>query len=323
MTHDEIAEFLGVYALDAVSPEEALEIEQHLAECPRCRAEVAAHREVAGVLGNVSSTAPPGLWDRIAEELAIGSAGPLQSGRLDSPPEPPALGEIGHGRLEALEAREQGRPRDEQTEIDWSGETPAAGEEPRGSEAAPAPVIAIGTSRPLHSVGAGKSGPPPGRNGRRYAIFAVAASVVVVLALVVGALATKVRDLDNQVSALNNAVLSGGVSALAVAAANDPHHVTVNLTSARSPWSAQVVALPTGEAFLVPGKMPALQSSQTFQAWAVVSGKFVSLGVIGPSGAEMQLQSSMTAILVNTEPRGGTSQPTTTPFLEAKLPKSL
>ena len=58
MTHAEIAELLGAYALDAVSPDEAAEIEEHLAECPRCRAEVSAHREVAGVLGNLSGTAP-------------------------------------------------------------------------------------------------------------------------------------------------------------------------------------------------------------------------------------------------------------------------
>jgi anti-sigma factor RsiW len=277
MTHAEISELLAAYALDAVSPEEAVELEQHLAECPRCRAEVAAHLEVAGVLGNLSGTAPAGLWDRIAEELAIGSTGPSSSAHLgEAQPEPPAV---------------------------------------------PAPVIAIGSARSLRPVASGHSGPPQGA-GRRYALLGVAASVAVALAIVVGALSAKVVNLNHQVGALSIAVLNPGVAAQATAAENDPQHVTVDLTGA-SAWSAKVVALPDGEAFLVPGKMPTIQSSQTFQAWALVGGKFVSLGVIGPSGAEMQLQPSMTAVLVNTEPQGGTSQPTTAPFIKGNLPKSL
>jgi hypothetical protein len=146
--------------------------------------------------------------------------------------------------------------------------------------------------------------------------------VAVALAIVVGALSAKVVNLDHQVNALSIAVLNPGVAAQATAAANDPQHVTVDLTAAGSAWSAKVVALPGGEAFLVPGKMPAIRSNQTFQAWALVGGKFVSLGVIGPAGAEMQLQPSMRAIVVNTEPQGGTSQPTTTPFIRGNLPKS-
>ena len=69
LTHQEIQELLGVYALDAVEPEEADLIEVHLRECPRCRAEVAAHRETAAVLAHSGSSAPPGVWERIAGSL--------------------------------------------------------------------------------------------------------------------------------------------------------------------------------------------------------------------------------------------------------------
>jgi predicted anti-sigma-YlaC factor YlaD len=69
MTHDEISELLGAYALDAVEPEERLLVEEHLADCPRCRAEVADHREVATLLAHGGSDAPAGLWDRIAGTL--------------------------------------------------------------------------------------------------------------------------------------------------------------------------------------------------------------------------------------------------------------
>jgi len=69
LKHHEIEELLGVYALDAVSAEEADLVEIHLRECPRCRAEVADHREVAASLAHVGSSAPPGVWSRIAGSL--------------------------------------------------------------------------------------------------------------------------------------------------------------------------------------------------------------------------------------------------------------
>ena len=70
MTEAEIESLLGAYALDAVDDDERAEVEAHLATCPRCRAEVAAHREVAALMANGAVAAPEGLWDRIAEELS-------------------------------------------------------------------------------------------------------------------------------------------------------------------------------------------------------------------------------------------------------------
>jgi anti-sigma-K factor RskA len=69
MTHDEASELLAVFALDAVESEEYERIEAHLAECPRCRAELDAHREVAAALGNSVESLPDGLWDSIARRL--------------------------------------------------------------------------------------------------------------------------------------------------------------------------------------------------------------------------------------------------------------
>lgn len=68
-SHDDIAELLGAYALDAVEPDEADAVEAHLVECPRCTAEVAEHREVAAMLAHTGAPAPDGLWTRIAESL--------------------------------------------------------------------------------------------------------------------------------------------------------------------------------------------------------------------------------------------------------------
>ncbi|MGH9152889.1 MAG: zf-HC2 domain-containing protein, partial [Acidimicrobiales bacterium] len=76
LTHHEIEELLGAYALDAVPPEEAEAVGLHLSGCPRCRAEVAEHRETAAVLAYAGSPAPPQLWDRIAADLAAEDAAP-------------------------------------------------------------------------------------------------------------------------------------------------------------------------------------------------------------------------------------------------------
>ena len=75
MTHDEIAELLGAYALDAVEADEAELIAAHLAECPRCAAEVAEHWEVTGLIANAGVDAPPEIWDRIAARIDTGAGG--------------------------------------------------------------------------------------------------------------------------------------------------------------------------------------------------------------------------------------------------------
>lgn len=69
MTHAEITELLGAYALDAVDEDERALVEEHLRSCARCRAEVAEHREVATMLAHTGGDAPEGLWQRIAGSL--------------------------------------------------------------------------------------------------------------------------------------------------------------------------------------------------------------------------------------------------------------
>lgn len=68
-SHRDIEELLGAYALDAVDAAEATDIERHLRECPRCRAEVAAHRETAALLVEDRLEPPSELWDRLVAGL--------------------------------------------------------------------------------------------------------------------------------------------------------------------------------------------------------------------------------------------------------------
>jgi Anti-sigma-K factor rskA/Putative zinc-finger len=92
MSHEEVAELLGAYALDAVDPEEAAAIEAHLESCPRCRDELRNHREVTGLLSYAGQEAPAGLWDRVMGEVRGEETAPVSSRpAVISPAE-------GHGR---------------------------------------------------------------------------------------------------------------------------------------------------------------------------------------------------------------------------------
>jgi len=94
LNHDDVAELLGAYALDAVGTDEAAAVDEHLAGCPRCRAEVASHRETAALLASAHREAPAALWDGIAARLnrPAGTAGPSR------PPGPGANGSSRPGR---------------------------------------------------------------------------------------------------------------------------------------------------------------------------------------------------------------------------------
>ena len=86
MSHDEIMELLGAYALDAIDEDERRVVEDHLPECPRCAAEVADHREVAAMLAYSGAPAPEGVWSKIESSL------------VEQPPELDLPGLTGVGR---------------------------------------------------------------------------------------------------------------------------------------------------------------------------------------------------------------------------------
>jgi hypothetical protein len=69
ISHDDASELLGAYALDAVDGDERVNLEEHLATCPRCQAELDGLREVAGALGNSSEPLPVDLWSSISDQL--------------------------------------------------------------------------------------------------------------------------------------------------------------------------------------------------------------------------------------------------------------
>ncbi|HEX3841158.1 MAG TPA: anti-sigma factor [Acidimicrobiales bacterium] len=86
LTHQEIEELLGAYALDALEPEEKTQVEDHLRECIRCVIEVGQHHEVTGLLANSGGDASDELWHKIAQRLDPPSSVPswdLLAARLE------------------------------------------------------------------------------------------------------------------------------------------------------------------------------------------------------------------------------------------------
>lgn len=67
LSHFEIEQLLGAYALNAVEPDEFDAVHQHLSVCSSCAAEVSGHLDVAAALSSVAT--PESLWNRIEKNL--------------------------------------------------------------------------------------------------------------------------------------------------------------------------------------------------------------------------------------------------------------
>ncbi len=70
MTHEEASGLLAAFSLDAVEHDESVLIQEHVALCPRCQAEVDAHHEVAAALGTSVVPLPGELWEGISRRLS-------------------------------------------------------------------------------------------------------------------------------------------------------------------------------------------------------------------------------------------------------------
>jgi anti-sigma factor RsiW len=69
LSHEAIRDLLGAFALDALDESEVAVVHAHLAECPRCREQVAQYRRTAALLASPGGEAPPGIWDAIASTI--------------------------------------------------------------------------------------------------------------------------------------------------------------------------------------------------------------------------------------------------------------
>ena len=253
MKHSDVEELLASYALDAVDPAEVVLVDAHLAECARCRAEVARHRELASMLTGSPEEPPAELWERISGALAE--------------PDPDYAG----GAADA---------------------TPVA---------------------PITNLSEAQRGRSKLGKGVLAALAAAAAAVIVVMAL-------QVSHLNGQVAKMQASVRSSGLASAVSSALVGPHR-EIQLTSSGG-RSAEVVITPSGQAYWVRSSLPHLSPDRTYQLWALVKGKPVSVGLVGsnPSRyAAFRVERGTSALMVTAEPAGGTPQPTTKVVVERAI----
>jgi anti-sigma-K factor RskA len=80
ITHQDASDLLASFVLDAVDVDEHQWIEDHLADCPRCRADEDAFRDVTAAMGNSVEVLPEGLWAAISLRLSdreVGNQPPM------------------------------------------------------------------------------------------------------------------------------------------------------------------------------------------------------------------------------------------------------
>ena len=70
MGHEDFHELTAAYALDSLDEQDELAYEEHLRTCPRCREDLAAAKDTAGLLayGAAAQAPPPALRERILEQ---------------------------------------------------------------------------------------------------------------------------------------------------------------------------------------------------------------------------------------------------------------
>ena len=146
----------------------------------------------------------------------------------------------------------------------------------------------------------------PRRSRVQVVSWAAAAVLVAVLALALGHANDRAARLQGALAAsAKNEVLAALVA---------PGHHLVTLTGPHKVELAQMVTLPDGRAYLVSSRLPALSPSRTYQLWAIVAGRPISVGLLGPrpSLAAVTMSGARASVLAITdEPAGGSVAPTT------------
>lgn len=311
--HADLQELLGAYALDAVDPDEAAAIERHLPTCPRCRNELADHREVAGLLSYAGGAAPSGLWDRIITSLEepppalLMTRTPAPTPAPSNRAAPPAAWSLGSGPSWDAPAPVDGG--------DASGippRWPYVGTVPEPPVLAPPP--------PIHARNPADNVVPISGRRQRTVPMRLMVAVATVAAVIVAALGIQLGRVGVRKSPQP---ATPNLLALAYRVADaDPSARHLTLTSPDGAHTVRAVIIADGTTFLGSGNLDTLPKDETYQMWGVVDGARVSLGVIGnnPTYAAFTTPPVATLLAMTVEPRGGVVSSTKTPVIAGVVP---
>ena len=146
------------------------------------------------------------------------------------------------------------------------------------------------------------------------ALGLAAAAAVLVLGL-------SLAHADSRVNRLTGALARAQRGVVASALAT-PGHRVVDLR-AGSTRVASFVLVPDGRGYLMNASMAPLSAGRTYQLWAIVGGKPVSLGLMGrapgPVVFTLADASGASALAVTIEPANGSSVPSSAPVAQGSI----
>ncbi|MGH9298146.1 MAG: anti-sigma factor domain-containing protein [Acidimicrobiales bacterium] len=153
----------------------------------------------------------------------------------------------------------------------------------------------------------------------RQRVRAGMAGIAAVAAALIAVLAVQVSHLNGQVNNLKAAEAARGLAPAVASALVSPHR-EVTLSSATRRGSTELV-ISRGEAFWVRSTLPRLSNGRTYQVWALVRGRPVSVALVSDPGrySVFELGTSARTLMITNEPAGGTPAPTTPVIAQASL----
>ena len=166
------------------------------------------------------------------------------------------------------------------------------------------PALQLAPVPPGPSSPSSPSSPPPRRWKQwRLAVAAAAACVVAV----VGALSYTVVDQSRRIDRMEAQAPAGGLDGAIAAARASASTRTVELRSGGGGLVAEALIQPDGTGYLVPAALPAVSPNRTYQLWALVDARKISVGVLGPAPGPTAFTSSgdLSGLAITDEPAGG------------------
>ena len=299
LTHAEAIELAGLFVLDALTPEEAAAVRQHLATCAQAHDGFADLAAVTPVLAGSSGSmaAPADLRGRV---LAAVSAAPQIP--------------------------------DDVAGVAVAGVAVASQPGVAAPVAAPRPVMPVvampapprkPATAPVAAVNPSSSTIPPVPPTRRpWAWMSVA---IVIVIGVVGLMGWNVL-LQKSVSQSNERV---AMLRDAIAAQGDPTAHVASLSGIGSGPAAGATGFAVfpsnGPGYIVMQGMPPVSSEQTYQAWYLANGQPTSAGLmkVGTDGlailSGLDPVSGTDTVALTIEPAGGSQSPTLPPVVAGGL----
>lgn len=277
-TNDHPLDDLAAHALDALDPAERRAVDEHLAGCAACRAELAGHHETLAALAPAEAP-PPSVWQGIA--TAIGAPD------LSDPHAPvPTTGTAVLDQLDSSPPSRAGGPSNGTAGTEADRTVPAGhGRDERGPT--PPPVTSLTEARE--------------RRRPSSLRWLAAAACLVVVAAVAGAVGFVLGDSGE----------GGDIGSLAEQASQNPDGVLAILADGSGQTVAQVVADDDG-AYLQLVGLQDLPEGQAYQLWSLTEAEPVSLGMLGRDGTNtvaFRLPPTITELAISVAPTSGDTQP--------------